>query len=174
MKVCATCNDTHMMLLDDREVMCTRCPRPCERCRSRGPGLAGGPYCAAIPCGCSCHGRRPPATKIDLEGVGAHGAPRRDPYATRQGRGVIVSPTDDDVYTTPNSYIAALEAHGATAGDIPRMLSTLRQQSARICELEAGIETLLGSAYPHPVEHPAMTRAWTAARTLLEKAFCCY
>lgn len=53
--VCTTCNDTHMMELGDREVMCTRCPVPCEQCRSRGPGLAGGPYCAATPCGCGCH-----------------------------------------------------------------------------------------------------------------------
>lgn len=45
---CSTCNDTHVMPLGDREVMCTRCPRPCERC-------GNGPFCATTPCGCSCH-----------------------------------------------------------------------------------------------------------------------
>jgi hypothetical protein len=47
--VCKTCGDTHTMRLgEDREVPCTRCPVPCERCRS-------GAYCATTPCACECH-----------------------------------------------------------------------------------------------------------------------
>lgn len=49
--VCATCNDTHLMTLGDRDVMCTRCPVPCSRCRSKPQGA----YCATTPCACSCH-----------------------------------------------------------------------------------------------------------------------
>lgn len=51
--VCATCRDTHRMMLRDREVMCTRCPVPCEAC-ARSPG----PYCATTPCLCACHATR--------------------------------------------------------------------------------------------------------------------
>lgn len=61
--VCMTCRDTHTMMLGDRDVMCTRCPTPCERCRSRTPGAGPGPYCATTPCACGCHGSdypRPP------------------------------------------------------------------------------------------------------------------
>lgn len=57
--VCSTCCDTHRMTLhegeDEREVMCTRCPVPCERCRSKPQG----PYCAATPCPCECHTPNP-------------------------------------------------------------------------------------------------------------------
>ncbi len=58
--VCETCQDTHLMWMhnssgDLEQVMCTRCPTPCEGCRSRGPGQAGGPYCATTPCACACH-----------------------------------------------------------------------------------------------------------------------
>jgi len=58
--VCSTCNDTHRMTLGDSEVMCTHCPTPCDSCRSRGPGQAGGPYCATKPCACACHGQGGP------------------------------------------------------------------------------------------------------------------
>jgi hypothetical protein len=56
--VCETCNDTHVMLLhrpngDVREVMCIRCPVPCQRCRSGG----NGPFCEHTPCACECHKR---------------------------------------------------------------------------------------------------------------------
>lgn len=53
--VCTTCNDTHVMTLGEGTALCTRCPTPCEACRSRGPGRAGGPYCATTPCACPCH-----------------------------------------------------------------------------------------------------------------------
>ena len=55
--VCGTCKDTHRMPYgdadfgEDRMVMCTSCPSPCEECR-------GGPYrafCASTPCDCGCH-----------------------------------------------------------------------------------------------------------------------
>ena len=49
---CSTCNDTHSMMLCDHRVPCTRCPLPCEKCRSKNPS---GPYCAATPCPCECH-----------------------------------------------------------------------------------------------------------------------
>lgn len=48
---CKTCNDTHRMPLGDREVMCSFCPRPCEKCRTDGVG----PYCETTPCPCDCH-----------------------------------------------------------------------------------------------------------------------
>lgn len=46
--VCDTCKDTHRMSLNDKTVMCTKCPTPCEQCRS-------GPYCTETPCYCECH-----------------------------------------------------------------------------------------------------------------------
>jgi hypothetical protein len=51
-RVCSTCNDTHLMPLGDDEVMCTRCPRPCQKCRVGGNGA----YCSTTPCACDCHG----------------------------------------------------------------------------------------------------------------------
>lgn len=48
--VCKKCNDTHTMTLGEREVMCTFCPTPCEKCRGR---LSA--YCAGEPCPCVCH-----------------------------------------------------------------------------------------------------------------------
>lgn len=53
--VCEVCEDTHMMLLGERDVMCTRCPNPCESCRQHAPGRGGGPYCQSTPCACACH-----------------------------------------------------------------------------------------------------------------------
>lgn len=52
MPVCDVCNDSHMMTLEDQgDVMCTRCPVPCQKCRVGGRG----PYCENTPCGCNCH-----------------------------------------------------------------------------------------------------------------------
>lgn len=53
---CKVCRDTHTMTLredghEDREVMCTHCPTPCQKCRSGG----NGPYCTSTPCECTCH-----------------------------------------------------------------------------------------------------------------------
>lgn len=59
--VCSTCNDTHRMTLRDRDVMCTRCPTPCQGCRAGGTGA----FCATTPCACRCHtarGQRRPGT----------------------------------------------------------------------------------------------------------------
>lgn len=36
----------------ERQVPCTRCPLPCDRCRRNGTGA----YCADTPCACECHG----------------------------------------------------------------------------------------------------------------------
>ncbi len=52
MPTCSTCNDTHMMPFQDREVMCTRCPLPCPSC-------ARGPFCKTTPCRCGCHSEPP-------------------------------------------------------------------------------------------------------------------
>jgi hypothetical protein len=49
--VCGTCLDTHVMDLHDARVSCTRCPVPCESCRSSDRGA----YCATAPCTCTCH-----------------------------------------------------------------------------------------------------------------------
>lgn len=64
MPVCATCNDTHLMTLGEQEVMCTRCPTPCEKCRSRPPP---GPYCQTTPCPCACHQKMPNAAAALLD-----------------------------------------------------------------------------------------------------------
>lgn len=48
--VCSTCRDTHVMALGDRTVPCTRCPVPCEDCRS-----CGSAYCKVTQCACACH-----------------------------------------------------------------------------------------------------------------------
>lgn len=55
--VCARCNDTHVMHLEElgRDVPCTACPVPCSgdvSCRVAGTGA----YCATTPCNCACHG----------------------------------------------------------------------------------------------------------------------
>lgn len=75
--VCATCRDTHRMMLRDREVMCTRCPTPCEDCRERTRGFGAGPYCATTPCACACHVTRSSAPvrvlSDDAEAPGEHG-----------------------------------------------------------------------------------------------------
>lgn len=60
--VCSTCCDTHRMTLHEREVMCTRCPVPCERCRSKPQG----PYCAVTPCPCECHRKGEPANSPEI------------------------------------------------------------------------------------------------------------
>lgn len=54
--VCKTCNDTHRMTQaregdNDRVVMCTSCPVPCQRCRAGGRGA----FCEKTPCRCACH-----------------------------------------------------------------------------------------------------------------------
>ena len=52
---CSTCSDTHRMALEEREVPCTSCPRPCEECRGLYQGVRIGAYCETTPCGCRCH-----------------------------------------------------------------------------------------------------------------------
>lgn len=67
--ICSTCNDTHTMtlhgpngdVLRDREVPCTYCPTPCERCRQHL-----GAFCATTPCPCVCH-----ADSYEYRGRGA-------------------------------------------------------------------------------------------------------
>lgn len=54
---CSSCGDTHRVTLGDREVMCTRCPVPCELCG----GKPIGPYCTSTPCSCACHAAKRPA-----------------------------------------------------------------------------------------------------------------
>lgn len=48
--ICETCKDTHKMYMSSlgRDVMCTYCPAPCQKCK-------GGPFCASTPCDCDCH-----------------------------------------------------------------------------------------------------------------------
>lgn len=53
--VCSSCNDTHVMALGERDLMCTRCPTPCEACRGRTMFGVPTAYCASTPCSCSCH-----------------------------------------------------------------------------------------------------------------------
>ncbi len=55
MPICKTCNDTHSMWYSklERNVMCTFCPVPCQKCRSGG----NGPFCTNTPCDCACHER---------------------------------------------------------------------------------------------------------------------
>lgn len=63
--VCETCNDTHMMTLyrsgHARDVMCTRCPAPCEECR----GTTNTAYCAVTPCPCACHPKKEAVVKTN-------------------------------------------------------------------------------------------------------------
>lgn len=55
---CSACKDTH--LVDDsrydQQIMCTRCPSPCEKCRG---GNGRSPYCKTTPCYCPCHAPKP-------------------------------------------------------------------------------------------------------------------
>lgn len=57
--VCARCDDTHTVHLEDRSQMCTACPVPCSECRQGG----NGPYCATTPCACACHTKAAPAAR---------------------------------------------------------------------------------------------------------------
>ncbi len=52
--ICSTCDDTHLMTLGERMVMCTRCPLPCSSCRG-SPMDPTAAYCAKTPCPCACH-----------------------------------------------------------------------------------------------------------------------
>lgn len=73
--VCDTCQDTHMMTLGERTVMCTRCPTPCESCRQRYKNAGPGAYCASTPCGCACHGSiRLPSVLTNAHDVLVHAA----------------------------------------------------------------------------------------------------
>jgi hypothetical protein len=51
--VCKVCDDTHDMWLyaEERYVMCTHCPVPCQNCRRNWREA----YCAETPCKCRCH-----------------------------------------------------------------------------------------------------------------------
>lgn len=71
--VCTRCNDTHRMQLGDREVACTFCPVPCQKCRGGG-GLDA--YCGAWPCPCACHGK--PALAAPPPGEGGAREPEQD------------------------------------------------------------------------------------------------
>lgn len=83
--VCEMCRDTHLMWLhdssgDSRQVMCTRCPTPCEGCRSRSGGSfsspgVGGPYCQETPCACACHpfnAKAPPPVELQRHALFRH------------------------------------------------------------------------------------------------------
>ncbi len=54
-EVCSMCHDKHRVFVrsdsDTRIVLCTHCPKPCEKCRQRGSGA----YCEKTPCVCPCH-----------------------------------------------------------------------------------------------------------------------
>lgn len=88
--VCSTCLDTHRMTLSAREILCTHCPTPCENCRTRGPGQAGGPYCATTPCACACHGQRAvrPDDFTDLE-LTLYAAGTDDSVTSRMAREIV-------------------------------------------------------------------------------------
>jgi hypothetical protein len=60
--VCSTCNDTHRMPFGGEEVMCTRCPVPCQKCRA-------GAFCEATPCGCACHVAKVKAARPDFAAI---------------------------------------------------------------------------------------------------------
>lgn len=55
MPICEGCNDTHRMDFgeDHAQVMCTRCPSPCDECRTGAGGRSA--YCDKTPCDCACH-----------------------------------------------------------------------------------------------------------------------
>lgn len=50
--VCSACNDSHEVWSErfERNILCTRCPVPCDKCR-----VKQGAYCEHTPCNCSCH-----------------------------------------------------------------------------------------------------------------------
>jgi len=82
---CSTCADTHRMQIGDREVMCTRCPTPCQSCRSAN---GRGSYCEAAPCACKCHA-------LKLAGGAVIPAPARMWKCELEfagGDGVVLSP----------------------------------------------------------------------------------
>lgn len=119
--VCWTCNDTHVMELhsyggDSREVMCTRCPTPCQKCRAGGVGA----FCEHTPCSCDCHGpsRQPGSPGVDLDELDRLLATHR-------------TSTDADAVT--DAVVRLTRA-------LPRMLAELRTLRARVGELEAGLE----------------------------------
>ncbi|MES2170540.1 MAG: hypothetical protein V4479_07440 [Actinomycetota bacterium] len=52
-------------------------------------------------------------------------------------------PADPPLYTTLASYLAALETHGATAGDLPMLITKLRATGAELDEHRAAVTALL-------------------------------
>ena len=48
-------------------------------------------------------------------------------------------------------------------------LALIAAKDAEIARLREVVETMLDSAYPHPVEHPTMTKAWAIAKAAIAK-----
>lgn len=53
--VCEYCCDTHSVWsqLLERNIMCLRCPKPCDSCKD-----FPNPYCKETPCICDCHEKK--------------------------------------------------------------------------------------------------------------------
>lgn len=49
--VCATCHDTHYIVIDNERTLCPRCPHPCPRCHDEQNTR----FCVTTPCTCPCH-----------------------------------------------------------------------------------------------------------------------
>jgi benzoyl-CoA reductase/2-hydroxyglutaryl-CoA dehydratase subunit BcrC/BadD/HgdB len=47
------------------------------------------------------------------------------------------------------------------------LIEEVSRAEARVQELTGVVRVLLNSAHPHPIEHPAMTKAWDMARAAL-------
>lgn len=91
---------------------------------------------------------------------------QEDGDAIEDKHGQIVLYVDEDEDSDGPVVIAseAVKAH-IVAASPPVVLALIE----RIEELEAALAAVLGSASPHPVEHPAMAAAWEAARAVLAK-----
>lgn len=69
---CATCGDTHRVVLGMRaegdgtfDGPCIACPRPCDSCTGRMPNGKPSAYCATSPCACTCHRREAAIVEAD-------------------------------------------------------------------------------------------------------------
>lgn len=93
--VCDVCKDTHEVTTrrdgyEDRVIMCTSCPTPCDNCR-QGAGIPGqglGPYCSTTPCPCGCHKTK---SWVEPEPSRASGERKRIAHQIQTARAILDS-----------------------------------------------------------------------------------
>lgn len=122
--------------------------------------------------------RLPKATWTDWPGLQGRSSSRRvrAPYVGGGTEPVLTIDSWDGIGTTVAQAVARTRNNLCAVTD---QLEADAKEIARLKEANSGLESerdayramicdLLASAYPHPVEHPTMTKQWNRARELLK------